>query len=91
MQFTLVGWSHFGFTNDQGKYVEGYKFHIIRASTVRDFHGSEATAITVSEQLVQRCGEPVVGGVYNCTYDQKGRIAGYKLAVTPGQQKIQHA
>lgn len=88
MQFQLVGWSHYGFTNDKGQYVEGYKFHIIRSSMARDFHGSEATSVSVSEQLVQHCGEPVVGGIYNCTYDQKGRLAGYKLAVDPAQQKI---
>lgn len=88
MQFQLVGWSHYGFTNDAGKYVEGYKFHIIRHSSAQNFHGSEACSLSVSEQTVQHCGEPVVNGIYNVTYDQKGRIAGYKLAQDPRQQKI---
>lgn len=88
MQFQLVGWSHYGFTNDKGQYVEGFKFHILRQSAARDFHGNEACSLSVSEQLVQHCGEPVVGGVYNVTYDQKGRIAGYRLASDPNQTKI---
>lgn len=88
MQFQLVGWSHYGFTNDAGKYVEGYKFHIVRESSSQNFNGSEATSVSVSEQMVQRCGEPVVNGVYGCTYDQRGRLAGYKLLKDPRQQKL---
>lgn len=77
MQFRLIGWSHFGFTADGGKYVEGYKFHISRPSTVSDFHGEEVASLTVSEQMVQRFGEPKVGQVYQVMYDQKGRLASY--------------
>lgn len=91
MQFTLVGWSHYGFTNDKGQYVEGYKFHIVRQSAARDFHGHEACSMSVSEQTVQHCGDPIVGGVYNVTYDQKGRIAGYKCVQDPSQTRIKGA
>lgn len=88
MHFKLVGWSHYGFTNDKGQYIEGFKLHVVRPSTARDFNGQEVAALSASEQLVQRCGELTVGGLYNVTYDQKGRLAGYKLAQAPGQQKI---
>lgn len=77
LQFVLVGYNHFGFTSDNGKYVEGYKFHVNRPSSVQGMVGQEACSITVSEQLVQKCGEPKVNTVYNVVYDQKGRIASY--------------
>lgn len=87
MQFTLVGWSQFGFQGDQG-YVSGYKFHIIRESVSSNLHGREACSVTVPTDIVSRIGEPQIGGVYNCTYDQRGRIIGYKLLQAPGQQKM---
>lgn len=79
MYFRLLGWSHYGFTNDQGKYVEGYKFHLSRPSASSHFQGEEVAAVSVSEALVQKCGEPKVGNLYDVQYDQKGRIGFYKL------------
>lgn len=89
MQFQLIGWSHYGFTNDSGKYVEGYKFHICRQSAVRDFHGMEVAALSVSEDLVHRMGLPELNGLYNVTYDQKGRLAGYSLVEVLGKKTTQ--
>lgn len=80
MFFRLLGFSHYGFTNDQGRYVEGYKFHICRKSFNPNFQGEEVAAVSVSEQLVQRCGDPDVGKLYSVSYDPKGRIAAYALA-----------
>lgn len=79
MYFRLLGWNHYGFTNDQGKYIEGYKFHLSRPSTTAHFQGEEVAAVSVSEELVQKCGEPKVGNLYDVQYDQKGRIGFYKL------------
>lgn len=86
MQFKLLGWSHYGFTNDAGKYIEGYKFHVQRPCMKDNFHGDEVAAISVSEKLVQSCGEPKVNNIYNCTYDQNGRLIGYALVTA--QQKM---
>lgn len=78
MQFNLVGYSHYSFTNDQGKLVEGFKFHVVRPSASPNFHGHEACSLSVSEKLVQECGDPKVGTTYSVQYDQRGRIASYK-------------
>lgn len=80
LQFNLVGWSHYGFTNDAGQYVEGFKFHINRPSMAKGFNGLEACSVSVSEQTVQKCGEPKINTVYDVVYDQKGRIAQYAPA-----------
>lgn len=91
LQFQLVGYSHYGFTNDKGQYIEGYKFHVVRPpSKANNFYGNEATSITVSEQLVQKCGTPHVNQVYEVTYDQSGKIADYRM-IQPGQEKIKGA
>lgn len=86
MQFQLIGYSHYGFTADNGKYLEGYKFHVARPSASRDFKGMEVAALSVSENIVQACGEPVVGKTYAVTYDQKGRVVSYQMSpVAPSQ------
>lgn len=77
MQFRLIGLSHYGFTNDKGQYIEGFKFHISRPPTIRGFEGEEVAAISVSEQIVQRCGKPKVGVLYGAVYDQKGKLCNY--------------
>lgn len=86
MYFRLIGWNHYGFTNDAGKYIEGYKFHISRPSSKRNFQGEEVSAISVSEEMVQKFGEPKVGNVYDVQYDQNGRVCFYKLRTA--QQRI---
>lgn len=80
LQFNLVGFNHYGFTNDSGQYVEGYKFSINRPCSSRGFKGLEACSVSVSEQTVQKCGEPQLNTVYDVVYDQKGRIAHYSPA-----------
>lgn len=78
-QFKLVGYSHYNFTSDAGKHVEGFKFHVNRPCTRSGFNGLEACSINVTPEMVQACGEPVVNGTYNVIYDQSGRVGGYTL------------
>lgn len=87
MQFTLVGYSHYGFTNDRGQYIEGFKFHVVRPSGKKNFQGMEAVSISVSEEMVQQFGLPELNKAYAVTYDQNGKLASYKL-VNPAQTKI---
>lgn len=87
LQFNLVGWSHYSFTADDGKFLEGYKFHVVRPSMKSGFNGNEAAVLSVSEQLVQACGDPQTGRIYECMYDQKGRLASYKAVSPAGPQK----
>lgn len=86
MQFKVIGWSHYSFTGDDGKFHEGYKFHVSRPSMSSGMHGEEVAALSISEAIVQKCGEPKVGNLYNVQYDQRGRVAWYQLVT--GQQKI---
>lgn len=88
LQFQLVGWSHYGFTNDKGQYIEGYKFHVIRPSSRQNFNGNEVAQLSVSERTVQQCGDPQLGVTYNVVYDQTGKLASYKPAQVPGQTQI---
>lgn len=87
MNFQLIGYSHFSFTNDNGQFVSGYKFHVSRPSNKRNFVGNEVAALTVSEEVVKTCGEPRVGSAYHATYDQSGKLIGYAL-YDPQQTKI---
>lgn len=87
MQFQLLGFSHYGFTNDQGQYVSGWKFHVARPSSKKDFVGHEVAAISVSEAVVKECGDPRVGSAYNAVYDQNGKLVGYTL-YQPDQTRI---
>lgn len=88
MHMTIVGYSHYGFTNDQGKYIEGYKFHVVRPSGKNNFQGMEAVSISVSEQMVQQFGLPELNKSYAVTYDQNGKLASYKPTTPPAQTKI---
>lgn len=80
LQFQLVGYRYYEFTTDDNRHMEGTSFYVVRPPSSSGVVGSEAVKMSVRQDIVDRCGKPEVGAIYDVLYDQKGKIAEYRLA-----------